>query len=176
MLGYLVADARPPRRSHLRAAGPKNSKFLVKNNKLPIRNIKFQTKNMFFICFYLILYDFYMLLYAFYMYFLHLSCIFPRPSPAIALEVLLLWKAQGPSARVRRRVGHVIFMRFPPIDAQNDPVGSSPPLGKYRKIDCTVLWYNMIMKINSFRSFTVLTSYFTMRIVSGMYFSCGFHP
>ena len=46
-----------------------------------------------------------------------------------------------------------------------------------RENDCnSILGCNMIMKIIIFRSFTVLTSYFTMLIVSGMYFSCGFHP
>ena len=39
-----------------------------------------------------------------------------------------------------------------------------------------ILGYNVTMKIIIFRTFTVLTSYFTMLIVSGMYFSPGFHP
>ena len=51
-------------------------------------------------------------------------------------------------------------------------------LGRHyeKTIVIRILGYTMIMKISIFQFLTLLTRYFTMLIVSGMYFSCGFHP
>ena len=62
------------------------------------------------------------------------------------------------------------------------PRDAEPPnslgLGNWPPLMMMIMMMMIMMgiKIIIFEFLTLLTNYFTMLIVSGMYFSCGFHP
>ena len=77
--------------------------------------------------------------------------------------------------RLRGLPFHALGM--PPRAVQEEFSGGFILTGSaLRESDCnSILGYNMIMKIIILLSFSMVTNYFTMPIVSGMHFSCGFH-